>query len=841
MIDFFLWWICFVLLGWAIFPVIFHIFRHLSTKGFGLSKIFALLLGGYIFWVGNTFSLLSNSRNGVIFVFVTIIVISVLYYRKCKDELIGWTKKNIQLIIFSEILFISASLFMLLLRGFDPAIIGTEKPMELAFLNGIFQSTYFPPHDPWLSGYSISYYYFGYLIINLFMKLFSTSSGVAFNLSLIFWFGLIAIGSSDVLINMLISSKKFDMTKQGNTRFKVLLASLLAPIFILILSNAEGLLELLHSKGLFWEINDDGITTSPFWEWIDIKELSIAPPIPFDWNIQRPGSTWWWRASRVLQDYTLANQPREIINEFPFFSFYLGDLHPHLLAVPFVLLSLSAALEFLFRRFEFRKINLKAVISYFQQSELWLLGLILGSLIFLNTWDFPIYFGLFALVLFIKGMEWDKKNGQIVAGIFLPVFILGFISIILYLPFLISFSSQAGGVIPSMIFQSRTIHQLIMFLPLILPIGFFIFYSAKINHSFTHILKIFLVSVGVFIFGLSLSLLVSIFVANTSSLLTFISRIIDQDHIFRNFALSNNTAGFLSTYQADSLRQLILTTLRKIVIDPWFKLLMLFFIASSVSIVLSRKKTHKDVHQNWSAGDVFFGFLLLLAALLILFPELFYLRDQFGWRMNTIFKFYFQAWILLSICASYALVQIVLISNRALMGILTVIVVLGTISGFVYPFYALKERINWSNIHDIDINGNSYFYRSNPGEMEAVMFLENSDCGVIAEAVGGSYSNFARISKFTGCPAVLGWPGHELQWRGSSDPLGSREEDIKILYTTNDWLTARNILETYHVQYVVVGDLERSAYTILQQKFDNNMLVVFKNDTTVIYQRIKYE
>ena len=71
---------------------------------------------------------------------------------------------------------------------------------------------------------------------------------------------------------------------------------------------------------------------------MDIKELTDPPPLPLDLIPGRTGGTWWWRASRVLQDYTLDGQSREIIDEFPFFSFLLADLHPHVLSMPFVLL-----------------------------------------------------------------------------------------------------------------------------------------------------------------------------------------------------------------------------------------------------------------------------------------------------------------------------------------------------------------------------------------------------------------------------------------------------------------------------------------------------------------------
>ncbi|MCL4822900.1 MAG: hypothetical protein KJZ57_01660, partial [Anaerolineales bacterium] len=54
---------------------------------------------------------------------------------------------------------------------------------------------------------------------------------------------------------------------------------------------------------------------------------------------------WWWRASRVVSDFTLTGEFKEVIDEFPAFSFVLGDLHPHILALPFNFLGFGVALN----------------------------------------------------------------------------------------------------------------------------------------------------------------------------------------------------------------------------------------------------------------------------------------------------------------------------------------------------------------------------------------------------------------------------------------------------------------------------------------------------------------
>ena len=105
----------------------------------------------------------------------------------------------------------------------------------------------------------------------------------------------------------------------------------------------------------------------------------------------------------------------------------------------------------------------------------------------------------------------------------------------------------------------------------------------------------------------------------------------------------------------------------------------------------------------------------------------------------------------------------------------------------------------------------------------------------MAEAIGGSYSSYGRVSKLSGYPTVLGWPGHELQWRGGGTEMGSRENDIKTLYETNDWETARLILSQYNIRYVFIGNMERSLYKVNESKFGSHMKQDFSNQEAVIY------
>jgi uncharacterized membrane protein len=109
------------------------------------------------------------------------------------------------------------------------------------------------------------------------------------------------------------------------------------------------------------------------------------------------------------------------------------------------------------------------------------------------------------------------------------------------------------------------------------------------------------------------------------------------------------------------------------------------------------------------------------------------------------------------------------------------------------------------------------------------------------EAVGGSYSysngvDYERISTHTGLPTVLGWVGHELQWRGGTQEMGSRESDVNLLYETGDWQQALSIIQMYQIRYIYIGDVERSTYKVNPDKFSMNLPVIFSNTSVTIYE-----
>ena len=155
----------------------------------------------------------------------------------------------------------------------------------------------------------------------------------------------------------------------------------------------------------------------------------------------------------------------------------------------------------------------------------------------------------------------------------------------------------------------------------------------------------------------------------------------------------------------------------------------------------------------------------------------------------------------------------------------------------LYPAFGLLTKTNeFKPVDGFTLDDFDRILRDNPEEAAAIEFLRSVPDGVIAEAVGDGYSGYARISTHTGLQTVLGWPGHESQWRGSFLPQGSRREDISKLYATARWEEAQQIIEKYNIRYIYIGILERTSTPVSEEKFKTYLKPIFQKGETVIYE-----
>jgi YYY domain-containing protein len=524
----------------------------------------------------------------------------------------------------------------------------------------------------------------------------------------------------------------------------------------------------------------------------------------------------------VLQDYGLDGRAREVIDEFPAFSYLLGDLHPHVLAMPFALLLAALAFNTYLRR-SVLPAGLPFLNNWQRQPGFWLAALALGGMAFLNTWDFPIYLALYAAAALLPDLVRRGWRWQLGLDFVSLAAALGLLGGVLYLPFYLTFSSQAGGIMPSLVYFTRGVHFWIMFGSLLAPAVAWLAWEGLRGGRTRQAWPGLLFAAGL-IAGLWL----------LSTLYGFARLVADP-----------SLAGDYGTAEPAALLAAAATD-RLAAPGTWLTLLALLALAWACLLRQVCPPGEDLSDANPRAGGrldrpgLFVLLLFLVGLGLALFPEFFYLRDLFRVRMNTIFKFYFQAWILWSIAAAYG-TAVLLAGLRgarlAAFGIGWALLVALTLP---YPIYGVLSRTNSFRPEQWSLDGAAFLARYAPDEMAAIVWLRQAPYGVVAEAVGGSYTGFARVSTHSGLPTMLGWPGHESQWRGGMREIGSREPDVERLYRARQWEQASEIIEKYNIRYVFLGSLERSTYRPDEALFRRNLVEVFRSNEVTIYEVPRY-
>ena len=287
------WWFISTILAAAALPISWRVFNRLPDRGYGFIRILGLLLSGFGYWIGASLQILPNSFGGIGFVVLLLVAISLFTARSIRLELLQWLRDQKRTLLVMELIFAVAFVGWAWVRANNPEITGTEKPMELAFMNSIISSDGFPPRDPWLSGYAISYYYFGYVLLSMLTRLSGVSAGMGFNLGNSLWFAFTAVGTYSIIFNLI---------NRSTSQKPRLLPPLMGPLMTLISGNLAGFLEILHSRHVFWRTGPDGVLQSNFWIWLGLDDLESAPIAAQSWLPQR----YLWRDIPVAPDSCLS-------------------------------------------------------------------------------------------------------------------------------------------------------------------------------------------------------------------------------------------------------------------------------------------------------------------------------------------------------------------------------------------------------------------------------------------------------------------------------------------------------------------------------------------------------
>jgi YYY domain-containing protein len=686
-----------------------------------------------------------------------------------------------------EFLFLAGLLFWSFVRGQEPSIHGLEKFMDFGFMNSILRSDYFPPKDLWLTPLTLNYYYFGHLSAAVLFKLTGIIPEVGYNLVLASIFGLALSAVFSLGFNLfyqfICHNPQPDKSQLKDKKLSI--ANYLSPAKFASRQTKGNQLSIKPAviAGLIatFLVNLGGNlhTIYAFTKgYPNEKPVPFWDLSPFGWN---PQTYWYPNATRFIP-FT--------IHEFPIYSYVVADLHGHVLNIPFVLFTIAIVFAVFFSK----KI---------QPIHIILLPLLIASLYMGNATDGLVYGGLSGLIILYK---WRSEVKRKLSKEKIEISKL-FIN---FKDFIVSRFSQSGNNPPEFLSRAESRDYILPYKFLIslawLAVGFVLF-SLPFSLNF----KLFVKGIGVV-------------PANGHSPI-YMLFILWGLPIF--FAIS-----FTWFHFGENLKPKIKSLFRG---ETLVKL-----IAKLTGTAIEVKNNSKlyIVNYKLAPSDILVFLLLIVSFGLIIFPEFFYFHDIYPlhYRANTMFKLGYQAFIMFGIANAYILVR--LLQSKKVGPLFLVFSFLFSVLVSIYPYFAIKSY--YGNLKNYKtLNGMNWLQAQYPSDFEAINWIRKNIPGqpVILEGVGESYTDYARISAFTGLPTVIGWPVHEWLWRGTYDEAGKRVAEMQQLFETSDINLAKNMLQKYNVKYVFIGQLEKQKYPKLEEeKFGKLGKIIFNNGTTKIYE-----
>lgn len=631
------WWLLLELLGLIAFPLVFAVFRGLRDRGFIIAKTIGLLAVGWVVWISVSLGLTTYDRGLLYLTTAGLAVLSLLLAARQRRALLAFIRVHWREVARAEIVFLVAFGIGLFLRAWYPdlghqwsAVSPTnegggrmgEKQMELAFLNAIVRSRTFPPFDPFFAGGYINYYYYGFYLVATLCKMAQIGTSVGFNLAVASLFGLL-LGSAYSV---------------GSSITRRVTPGVLAAVLVGLIGNLGGAWELIQNlmavAGTRYSFPIVGGTINVISGTIAVL-LRRATLAPIDM----------WNPTRIV--------PGGAITEFPYFTFLFADLHPHVIDYPMTV----AAIAFAWSLVRTRPRGVRRVATVLTGA------LLLGGIAVTNPWDYPTY--LMVAALGAATGTYLAVRRLTIRVLFRPALWtvgLAVLSAVAYLPFKLGYQT----VFETGLGLTRDITPSLL--------------GPDVTAAAAHDILVTPLRVYIEHFGLFLAIVLSylaVLLLHDAGLL----RAARRSWLLLRFAVYYRERPIHVVHAIRVARRLMCRP-REAVLDPALLIglliltvglaflgyyLISFLVAlAGLTALLVLRLAHRLT--RW---EVFTLLLLLVPVALSIGTQIFFVKDFLAggssFRMNTIFKFYNQAWVLYAVCSAalaYALMNRWLAASR---------------------------------------------------------------------------------------------------------------------------------------------------------------------------------
>lgn len=793
------WLLVLELFGLAALPWSAAIFRRSPDRGALAARLIGILAVGWLVWIGASLGFWTATAP-VAAIFLGLIGIAAWIWHRWRESRCDAPPLP-SLRAYAASFGLMASVFglFLLFRALYPdfwqTYLGGEKPFELAYLRAVAASPEMPPYDPWYSDGAINYYYYGWHLVATVGRIPGVGITHAFQLAVPTFAALLAM---QVALIGLLLSRAGPVWRHRKRQLASAGATVLAVVF---LGNIDAVRQLIEQGG--------------------------ATADQFDF----------WRSTRVI-DYT--------INEFPYFSFLWADVHPHVMNLPVVALVLALLVAAAGR------LDRSRAGEPLRWGELGMMAaagvLALGSVFVINAWDMPLSIAMTVAGLAYAGL---LRSVRLAATLGAVGAALAGLSYLIFMPIHARFYSVVEGIdraeAGSELGQFLTFWG-IFFVIILAAIGFRAVRDARRPAALWDALPVALLYLLAVLAGTIWALRGDDELATGPLLAATLIGLF----AIGGAAVAGRPMRF---HPLPFVTALVLIVLAGVLAPSEPSAAVAVNLAAAASILAV---TH------WSTPRRFLPWAFIaVGCMTIASVEFVYVVDDLQegpWqRMNTVFKFYLQAWTLVATGAAILLARLLgsvsLPRSPAASGALGVvagrvseqraetgarsrtararipglafagIASLALLAGLVYPLMATPVRLRQdmpSTPSGLTLDGYAWMRGGSiqnadgqvidfTGDLEAIEWLDRnaSPTDVIVEAGIGPYrGNGARISSGTGMPAVIGWDRHQYQQR-YPEGIAQRMEDVRVIYNSTDPRKKLELLRRYRVRYVIVGDVER--------------------------------
>lgn len=803
------WYLILLTFQLAVWPVVYRYAQDLSDRGYCVGRLVGLLSSGWLCWSGWVYGVWRLEAGSA---WVCLMGVAALGWgmsfmgasaglsnapprtgEQPEDGPLTWIRRNLRLVGSLEAVFLLAFLLLLILRTMLPVASHTEQPSDLMLMSSIGHSPDFPVQDAWLAGFPVSYYYFGYWLQVFVGKLVGIPPTLVYSLGLASLFALLCSACFGVGYNLVSAESGTSrdrgslLSKESHIDFRRgVFGGTAAVLIVCLAGNFRTLYDLI---------------------WYAASR-----------------SDWWWLSSRAIRDIDLSGRSLPAITEFPAFSFVLGDNHPHVQSAPvLVLLSLVLLNALLvWSRTESRARGRPKRGLALRENIV--LGFLLGALAAVNSWDLvagTLLIGGAALWVGFRSAAGGSPHGghllRAIRTFRIDLAVIPLVALLCFSPHLLTADARLHGLLPNLFFPTR-------------PSDFI----AASGPGW----------LGLALLASSLFLVLKRPVRLRSVVwpVAFVPAFVGGALLWANY--SARIGGWMSGLGGGGQNPSSAALLRWAG-EPFVAsglAVFIYIVLGLLGIRAVGSRVRGAVDADHAAEPVFGTVLILvLAGLgLLLLPELLFLHDAFGSRVNTVFKFHYGAWILLGLAGAYGLS--VKPQTRFLVGLrkVALLIAAGTL---VYPVAAATSRIAHSGwqVHGLDAL-NSVRDRD-PDFYATLRWIDDHlpMNSTILESTGHREEPASsRVSVLTGHPTPVGWIDHESQWRSGEETRRMLEERAGLVATT---YSARSLqvlersLKALDVRYVYVGERERKTFGIPREFsiFDQSCRCLFRSGACRIY------